>query len=87
MGEAGPEAVMPLSRGSDGKLGVKAQGGGTVVNVINNAGAETRTEEKQRGDGGMNIDVYIEKKVESYIAGGGADSVFGSSFGARRVGR
>jgi len=25
MGEAGPEAVMPLSRGADGKLGVKAQ--------------------------------------------------------------
>jgi tape measure domain-containing protein len=27
MGEAGPEAVMPLTRGSDGKLGVKAKGG------------------------------------------------------------
>lgn len=28
MGEAGPEAVMPLRRGSDGKLGVAAPGGG-----------------------------------------------------------
>lgn len=28
MGEAGPEAVMPLSRGPDGKLGVAAKGGG-----------------------------------------------------------
>ncbi|MDJ0821456.1 MAG: phage tail tape measure protein [Paracoccaceae bacterium] len=28
MGEAGPEAIMPLSRGPDGKLGVRAQGGG-----------------------------------------------------------
>jgi phage-related minor tail protein len=27
MGEAGPEAVMPLTRGRDGKLGVKASGG------------------------------------------------------------
>ncbi len=27
MGEAGPEAIMPLTRGADGKLGVKAQGG------------------------------------------------------------
>ncbi|ALJ12645.1 phage tail tape measure protein [Sphingopyxis macrogoltabida] len=27
-GEAGPEAVMPLTRGSDGKLGVQAHGGG-----------------------------------------------------------
>ena len=33
MGEAGPEAIMPLTRGSDGKLGVKAEGvgGGDVV--------------------------------------------------------
>lgn len=28
MGEAGPEAIMPLTRGPDGSLGVKAQGGG-----------------------------------------------------------
>ena len=28
MGEAGPEAIMPLTRGADGKLGVHAQGGG-----------------------------------------------------------
>ena len=35
MGEAGPEAIMPLSRGADGKLGVKAQGGGSVTVVMN----------------------------------------------------
>ena len=28
MGEAGPEAIMPLTRGPDGKLGVAASGGG-----------------------------------------------------------
>lgn len=28
MGEAGPEAIMPLTRGSNGKLGVMSQGGG-----------------------------------------------------------
>jgi tape measure domain-containing protein len=34
MGEAGPEAVMPLSRGSDGSLGVAASGGGSApVNI------------------------------------------------------
>lgn len=32
MGEAGPEAIMPLARGADGKLGVRG-GGGQVVNV------------------------------------------------------
>ena len=28
MGEAGPEAIMPLTRGANGKLGVQAHGGG-----------------------------------------------------------
>ena len=27
MGEAGPEAIMPLARGTDGKLGVRGSGG------------------------------------------------------------
>jgi hypothetical protein len=36
MGEAGPEAIMPLSRGPDGKLGVRAAGGGGPVNVVMN---------------------------------------------------
>ena len=34
MGEAGPEAIMPLKRGSDGKLGVAANGGSLTVNVV-----------------------------------------------------
>jgi phage-related minor tail protein len=36
MGEAGPEAIMPLARGADGKLGVRAGGGGGAVNVVMN---------------------------------------------------
>lgn len=36
MGEAGPEAIMPLSRGADGSLGVRMQGGGRPVNVVMN---------------------------------------------------
>lgn len=35
MGEAGPEAIMPLARGADGKLGVRAQSGGNVTVVMN----------------------------------------------------
>ncbi|MDP3196732.1 phage tail tape measure protein [Tabrizicola sp.] len=35
MGEAGPEAIMPLTRGPDGRLGVQA-GGGRAVNVVMN---------------------------------------------------
>lgn len=43
MGEAGPEAIMPLKRGADGKLGV-AGGGGGVTNVYNVAAGVTRNE-------------------------------------------
>lgn len=36
MGEAGPEAIMPLSRGADGRLGVRMAGGGRPVTVVMN---------------------------------------------------
>jgi len=36
MGEAGPEAVMPLARGPDGRLGVQAGGNARPVNVTVN---------------------------------------------------
>jgi phage-related minor tail protein len=35
MGEAGPEAIMPLARGADGRLGIQAGGGGSVSVVMN----------------------------------------------------
>lgn len=34
MGEAGPEAIMPLARGADGKLGVRGAGGGGATVVM-----------------------------------------------------
>src|SRR5690606_33824 len=36
MGEAGAEAILPLARGADGKLGVASAGGGGGVNVVFN---------------------------------------------------
>lgn len=36
IGEAGPEAVLPLTRGSDGRLGVRNEGGGGGGNVTIN---------------------------------------------------
>lgn len=46
MGEAGPEAILPLKRGSDGKLGVTMNAGGsagdTVVNITVNESGESK---------------------------------------------
>jgi phage-related minor tail protein len=40
-GEAGPEAILPLSRGKDGRLGVRAEGGaGPSLNVTFNVTAQ-----------------------------------------------
>jgi hypothetical protein len=36
MGEAGPEAIMPLKRDKNGRLGVSVDGGSGAVNVVNN---------------------------------------------------
>lgn len=48
MGEAGPEAVMPLERGSDGKLGVSAEGSMSppvIINVLDQGDLERVTYE------------------------------------------
>lgn len=52
MGEAGPEAIMPLSRGKDGKLGVKASGGGVQINqnITLNSDGSSQQSESTTGD-------------------------------------
>ena len=77
MGEAGPEAVMPLTRSSDGSLGVRAVGGNggseVVVNVINNSNATARTEERQTSHG-KEIDVIIDQMVSGKISEQGSST-------------
>lgn len=62
-GEAGHEAIMPLSRGPDGKLGVQAQGasGGTgEVNVIiHNAPAGADVQSSRNQQGGLDVEVIF----------------------------
>lgn len=50
MGEAGPEAIMPLKRGPDGALGVASQGGGAApVNItIQTRDAESFTRSRSQ---------------------------------------
>lgn len=65
MGEAGPEAVMPLRRTRGGDLGVA--GGAVTVNVFNNAGASVNTEESRDDQGNLTIDVMVDA-IEAKMA-------------------
>nr|WP_182312384.1 phage tail tape measure protein [Comamonas testosteroni] len=82
-GEAGPEAIMPLTRGPDGNLGVRATGGGgrpggPSVNVqfeVNNyAGTQLRQREETSfmPDGSVLRKFVLDLVGESFDTGSGA---------------
>lgn len=71
MGEAGPEAIMPLKRGPDGRLGVEGGGSQTNVNVINNSGTEATVERSRNSSGGEDVTVMIGKAGAADIARNG----------------
>jgi lambda family phage tail tape measure protein len=70
MGEAGPEAIMPLKRDSNGNLGVRAGGnGGNVDVVVNNFGSEkATTRETTDSRGNRKIEVIIGDMVASEVS-------------------
>lgn len=72
MGEAGPEAIMPLMRDSSGNLGVRSDGGnaGSQVNIVinNNTSAEVQTNEATDGRGNRSIEITIGDMVARQIA-------------------
>jgi lambda family phage tail tape measure protein len=66
MGEAGPEAIMPLTRTSSGKLGVLAAGGGSGTTISISAPVTVLTED--RGSEGMQIDQQaLSKNLQSQM--------------------
>jgi phage-related minor tail protein len=71
MGEAGPEAIMPLKRDNNGNLGVRAggTGGGNVDVVVNNFGSEkATTRETTDSRGNRKIEVIIGDMVASEVS-------------------
>jgi lambda family phage tail tape measure protein len=50
MGEAGPEAIMPLKRGPDGKLGVATTSNSQSVTVVQNINVSTGVQQTVRAE-------------------------------------
>lgn len=89
MGEAGPEAIMPLKRGSDGTLGVSVSGqnGFVMQVVINNYSSEKITaEEKTDMDGQRKLEITVGAMINQHISGGKADKALGSRYGLKAQG-
>lgn len=89
MGEAGPEAILPLKRGSDGNLGVAAGAGGSnvVINVINNSANSSVEQKESTGPNGeRNIDIIIVGKVKEAFANGSMDKTMSGTYGLNRKG-
>lgn len=82
MGEAGEEAIMPLTRTSDGSLGVKAQlsaqqspssfgagGAGVVVyvNIDNQGNTETSATDSDYNDFGKDIGDFVDQRYQRLL--------------------
>lgn len=89
--EAGPEAVMPLTRMGNGKLGVQSSGGAGDVNiVVNNNGSSAQATAQDRGTDGFGtrqIEIMITDIVAKGMATGRLDTAMQSAFNIRRAGK
>lgn len=87
MGEAGPEAIMPLKRDSQGNLGVRGGSGGSNVEVVvnNYSTAQADTQETVDSRGNRRIEVTIGDMTAGEIARSGSASqkAVGSTFGLK----
>ena len=65
MGEAGPEAIMPLRRGSNGKLGVEASGAGmgNITVNVDASGSSVEGDSGQASQLGRAIGVAVKQEL------------------------
>lgn len=88
MGEAGPEAIMPLTRTASGRLGVAAVGaGGLQVQVNNYTGAKVaaREERVQMPDGKQLQKLVVDIVADDIAAGGRTASALRGRYGLREM--
>lgn len=90
MGEAGPEAIMPLVRTPSGHLGVRSEGGGNiqqnvVINIIDQVGVNVKQKESKDNQGNTRLDLIIEQHVAQSMArqGSPTNRVLSNTYGAR----
>lgn len=90
MGEAGPEAIMPLIRTPSGHLGVRSEGGGSiqqnvVINIIDQVGVNVKQKESRDSQGNTRLDLIIEQHVAQSMArqGSPTNRVLSNTYGAR----
>jgi lambda family phage tail tape measure protein len=92
MGEAGPEAIMPLTRGPNGKLGVQASTGATEppqveINITNNGQPVQAQQTGQRRDGQkVIIDMVLEAVANDVAMGGKVAKAGQARYGWQRRG-
>jgi lambda family phage tail tape measure protein len=74
MGEAGPEGILPLKRGRDGKLGVIASGGGNtsvVVNVDASGNSNVQGDQAQAKQLGVVVSAAVQAELVKQQRPGG----------------
>jgi tape measure domain-containing protein len=72
MGEAGPEAIMPLRRGANGRLGVESSGGmGNVVVNVDATGTSVQGDDQQAGQLGRVIGAAVQAELVKQKRPGG----------------
>lgn len=63
MGEAGPEAIIPLKRGSDGKLGVSGGGGTNVVVNVDASGSQVQGDDNRGQQLGRAVAAAVQQEL------------------------
>jgi len=80
MGEAGPEAIMPLTRGADGRLGVA---GGTAaptsievtIRTVNGQAVQTKdAKASQSKNGGLSLDLLLDTQMSQTMSKPGSQT-------------
>jgi phage-related minor tail protein len=85
MGEAGPEAIVPLKRDGNGNLGVRSEPSSVNVVVNNHSGQPAKTNETIDSRGNRTIEVIVGDVVAQQLAtkGSPVQQSMSSTYGNR----